>query len=795
MRQTLNTYEALDRIANLTLGATPLETLLNEVLQAILTVSWLQPTPSGVIFLTDPASGSLRRVAGYGPDADTLATDVPQISLNDPDSSTNERVREQAGFAVPVEDQNGTPLGLFVFHPGDPAALANAEVGFLRTVARMLAATIARQTIVDSRDYLGRIVEEAACEIYEFDAETLRFLNANRAAVDNLGYSREELLELTPVDLLLTESTEDFDMLVEPVRHGHLANIRFESIQRRKNGTCYDVDAAIQLLSHRDGNRYVAILNDISQQKNLTNLLNTTIDSFPGGIAVFSKELSLTLANPAFYDIFNLREEDYPLGSSFEELIRLRAENDELETENADQIVQYLVKEVSSSKEHHLEWTGPDGSVWEIRGKPMAGGGFVSTHMNITRRRIAEREAVEAEERLLTALETIEEGFVLYDAEDRLVLCNSKYKEIYAESEDLMVPGTSFADILRGGLARGQYAGSEGREDEWLEERLALHRRKYPVTSEQQLGNGRWIFLAEQPMPGGGVVGIRVDITERKLTELELASYRQHLEELVADRTMQVEMQAARLVEALEHETELNEIQRQFVSMASHEFRTPLAIIDGAAQRLVRRAARAQPDEVVERATRIRSAIKQMIGLMESTLAAERIDNGTFMIEFSPCRIRNLIEDCCDQQRYIAPKAQIRTRLAGLPEVIDADSAALESVFNNLLSNAIKYSPHDPTIDVSGETVGDTIRIRVRDNGLGIDEDDIPKLFSRYFRARTSSGIPGTGIGLNLVRRIVDKHGGSVGVASVRDEGSTFELTLPIRHAAMEPQPSMASNF
>ena len=125
-----------------------------------------------------------------------------------------------------------------------------------------------------------------------------------------------------------------------------------------------------------------------------------------------------------------------------------------------------------------------------------------------------QRQKKRAQNQLRVAVETLPDGFVLYDADDRLVLCNSKYKEIYKKSAEVIVPGAKFEDILRFGLEKGQYKEAEGREETWLQERLAEHRAS-EKTIEQQLSDGRWLRILERATPDGGRVGLRIDITEQ----------------------------------------------------------------------------------------------------------------------------------------------------------------------------------------------------------------------------------------------------------------------------------------
>jgi signal transduction histidine kinase len=117
----------------------------------------------------------------------------------------------------------------------------------------------------------------------------------------------------------------------------------------------------------------------------------------------------------------------------------------------------------------------------------------------------------------------------------------------------------------------------------------------------------------------------------------------------------------------------------------------------------------------------------------------------------------------------------------GLPEFIDADPRTLTQVFTNLLSNAVKYAPGTSEIRVTAWVETGNVKVSISDDGVGIDAEDVPRLFQRYFRARTSTGIAGTGIGLNLVKQIVELHQGSIEVRSARGCGSTFIVTLPIK--------------
>ncbi len=807
LQSALENQRAVTQIMQMADVDTQLETILRETLRVLLSLHWLRDDARGAIFIANGGNTTPVLVACQGLD---IAPGTPcnaaafehclcQEAIRtasvvfdagpdtDPDAVPQTGVRGH--YAVPILDRDHGIVGALTLFVSAGHRRSVSEVEFLNIISRTLATIIARKQLEESRDSLARIVEEATCEIYEFDTQSFQFLRANRAASVNLGHSLDDLLSMTPVDLGLFESRQEMADAIAPMLEGSCPNISFHASQQRKDGSFYYVHASIQLLSHGKDQRFVAIINDITEPKKLLNLLHNAIDNFPGGISVINGDLVLELANSGFYSVLDLPEDRLPIGTHYADIIRFNAERGDYGDGDIETQVQERVDLAKQFVEHQLERSRPDGTIIEIRGTPLEGGGFVSTYVDVTRRKHAEREAIEARERLLNALEAVEEGFVLYDADDRMVLCNSKYREIYADSAEIMVPGASFTEIIRGGVECGQYMIPEGEEEEWIEQRLALHHSPIPRNAEQQLGNGRWVYVAEQRTPDGGSVGIRVDITERKLTELELESYRQNLEELVADRTMQVEMQAAQLVEALERETEVNQIQRQFVSMATHEFRTPLAIIDGAAQRLARRASRLQPGEIEERATKIRSSVKQMIGLMESALAAEKMDNGAFTTETEPCRIKDIIRSCVEQQCFVTPEASIKVKIDDMPDEIDGDAAALESVLNNLLSNAIKYSPRNPRVEISGG-VGETIlQICVSDNGIGIDADEIPKLFSRFFRARTSNGIPGTGIGLNLVKMIVEKHGGEIEVFSQKGKGSTFMVSLPIRQGMEGAEP------
>ncbi len=273
-------------------------------------------------------------------------------------------------------------------------------------------------------------------------------------------------------------------------------------------------------------------------------------------------------------------------------------------------------------------------------------------------------------------------------------------------------------------------------------------------------------------------------VVERANAEAELVAHRDHLEDLVDKRTAQVQQQTHKLELALAKERELNALQQQFVAMASHEFRTPLTIIDSAAQRLERRAEKLRPADVVQRTQKIRTAVKRMVTLIESVLSSASFDAGKFKVEVQPYDLRALVAQACARQREISPLHNIVADLDALPTRMIGDPNLLEQVFANLLSNAVKYAPDKPDVSVVGRVEAGSVRVAIEDQGVGIPAKDIAKLFDRFFRASTSTGIAGTGIGLSLVSQIVELHGGRIDVESVEGEGSTFIVQLPLRTGA-----------
>jgi two-component system OmpR family sensor kinase len=239
--------------------------------------------------------------------------------------------------------------------------------------------------------------------------------------------------------------------------------------------------------------------------------------------------------------------------------------------------------------------------------------------------------------------------------------------------------------------------------------------------------------------------------------------------------------QASMLSEKLAHEQHLAELQRNFVTMASHEFRTPLTIIDGQAQRLINAGNRLTSDDIAQRARSVRSAVSRMTSVIDNLIDASRLIDGQAELYFHPSEfdLAALLHEICHSHRELIPKARIVEGFIVRPMPIFGDQKLLFQVFHNIVSNAVKYSSMEAAVRVSAEIDNGQVVVAVEDRGLGIPEADREHLFERYYRGSNVSGIVGSGIGLYLVKTVIDLHRGHISVESEEGKGSRFIVKIP----------------
>lgn len=249
--------------------------------------------------------------------------------------------------------------------------------------------------------------------------------------------------------------------------------------------------------------------------------------------------------------------------------------------------------------------------------------------------------------------------------------------------------------------------------------------------------------------------------------------------------------QAALLEENLANERQLTQLQRNFIEMTSHEFRTPLTVIDAHAQRLLKGKGHADLPDVEERANRIRRTVHRMTAIMESLLASSRLIEGSAASTFRPADldIAALLRDVVSYYKDCAPAAQFFEHALDAPFILQGDRNLLFIAFSNLISNAIKYSPDGAAITLALARTSSGAAVRISDNGIGIPAHDVEGLFTRYHRGSNVAGIVGTGVGLHIVKNIVTLHGGTIAVQPDRARGSCFIVTLPVAPAARCSEP------
>ncbi|MBE9598342.1 PAS domain-containing sensor histidine kinase [Pedobacter sp. MC2016-24] len=276
------------------------------------------------------------------------------------------------------------------------------------------------------------------------------------------------------------------------------------------------------------------------------------------------------------------------------------------------------------------------------------------------------------------------------------------------------------------------------------------------------------------------------DLSKEKEAEERLREYAAELEELVEERTRSLKKTVRALSEAkeevslsLEKEKELNQMKSRFVSMASHEFRTPLSSVQLSSSLIEKYALPFDNKNITKHVGKIKNAVGNLTTILNDFLSLERLEAGKVEPNFKKFNLVKLAEEVTEEMQMIAKQNQnIIYQHTGLESEVVLDPNLLKNCMFNLISNAIKYSGENTFIEFNTEITADQCMVVVKDNGIGIPQGDQKHLFQPFFRANNTGNIPGTGLGLNIVLRYASLMGGLLHFVSRVNKETTFTLSF-----------------
>jgi len=475
--------------------------------------------------------------------------------------------------------------------------------------------------------------------------------------------------------------------------------------------------------------------------------LRDSVNALRDGFAVFDHEQRLLVANRAYLAPYA----DYNVGpgTPYREILRLTAEEGLADIGDAspEQWVDRIIARWDGDPIAPEVVKTAAGQWLRLVDRRARDGDMVCLVLDITEQM-----------RIWAALEAIPDGFVLFDRNDRLLACNQRYRVLYPESAEAMVPGARFKDILQFGLERGQYLDAIGREDAWLQERLDRHLGESSIV-EQALTDGRWLRVLEQPTPDGGRVGLRVDITHQK------------------------EQQAA-LDVARKAAEAANRAKSAFLANMSHEIRTPMNGVVGMAELLCDTGLN---DEQRLFAETIRSSGEALLVIINDILDYSKIEAERLMLYPEPFDLERLIHE-------VAMLLQPRARAKGLDLMIDydlflptrfvGDAGRLRQVLTNLVGNAVKFTEKGHVliriVGLETDPGQQQLHISVEDTGIGIPADQLDHVFGQFNQVESEANrkFEGTGLGLAITKSLIERMDGAVWVDSELGKGSCFGFRL-----------------
>ena len=482
------------------------------------------------------------------------------------------------------------------------------------------------------------------------------------------------------------------------------------------------------------------------------------LDAAPDGIVVCDGQGMLVLVNSAAERMFGYGRDEL-VGQSIELLIP---------------------EHVRPRHHHHLSSytaeprTRPMGSSLDLRARRKDGGEFpveislspfeadrgllvIAGIRDVTDRRQLEREKQRAIACLLSAMEAVQEAFLLFDENDRVIMVNSAARALMGPVGDGPITGRTFADLVAALIAAGIYDLGGEPVESWYARRLAYHRNPSGVLDLRTPG-GRSIRITERKTADHGTVTMIADITEDV----------QRADDL---RRARVQAEAA------------SEAKSEFLSSMSHELRTPLNAILGFAQLLERDRKQPLSERQLDRLSHVLRGGEHLLRLIDDVLDLSRIESGRIAVSSEPVEIAAVLSEVVHTLEPMASRASIRIVPPEVPPetpTVMADRTRLAQVLMNLGSNAIKYGKTNGHVAFRTEPGSGSVRITVIDDGIGIPEDKRDRIFDPFQRAGQEAGpIEGTGIGLTISKRLAELMRGRVGFHSQLGQGSEFWIELP----------------